>query len=85
MITVIENETHISDLATRKKEVVQRTQGVLRKIIDLQKRKARELVYSWTRDLIFASVFDTTLSCRSFSLKTKKKLFYDPTQCYGGA
>ena len=75
VITIIENETHISDLATRKKEVVQRTQGVLRKIIDLQKRKARELVYSWTRDLIFASVFDTTLSCCSFSLKTKKNCF----------
>lgn len=74
MITVIENETHISDLATRKKEVVQRTQCVLRKIIDLQKN-ARELVYSRTRDLIFASVFDTTLSCCSFSLKTKKNCF----------
>ena len=83
VITIIENETHISDLATRKKEVVQRTQGVLRKIIDLQKRKARELVYSWTRDLIFASVFDTTLSCCSFSLKTKKIVLWPYPMLWG--
>ena len=45
VITIIENETHISDLATWKKEVIQRTQRVLRKIIDLQRKCKRTCLF----------------------------------------
>lgn len=77
MITVIENETHISDLATRKKEVVQRTQCVLRKIIDLQKKCKRTCLFMdmWFNFCINLWYY---LELPFFLFKDKKKIVLWP-------
>lgn len=73
MITIIENETHISDLATRKKEVVQRTERVLREIIDLQRKCKRTCLFM---DRGFWISLWYYLELLFFHLKEKKNVFW---------